>query len=139
MTIEKIVFLPISPARAFALFTEDISQWWPEDRRHTKDPDSEIFLLAGGRFYERARDGHEVELGRVRLFEPAHQLALDFYIGADPQHPTEVLVTFTAEDEGTRVVVDHRPTPASDEIWKLRAPAFERSWRIVLAAFAGAA
>ena len=139
MPIEKTVFLPLPPARAFALFTEEISQWWPEDRRHTKDPDSEIFLLAGGRFYERARDGHEVELGRVRVFEPARQLALDFYIGADPQHPTEVQVTFTAEDGGTRVVVDHRPTPASDEIWKLRAPAFERSWGIVLAAVAGAA
>ena len=136
-TIEKMVFLPVKPDRAFALFTEQISQWWPEDRRHTKDPDSEIFLLADGRFFERARDGHEVELGRVRTFDAPRKLVLDFYIGADPLHPTELVVTFTPETDGTRVVVEHRATPASDEIWKLRAPAFERSWGIVLAAFAG--
>jgi uncharacterized protein YndB with AHSA1/START domain len=136
--IEKTVFLPIPRERAFALFTEQISQWWPEDRRHTKDPDGELFLLAGGRFFERARDGQEVELGRVLRFEPPGKLVLDFYIGTDPSHPTEVTVTFSAETDGTRVKVEHHATPASDELWKLRAAAFERTWGIVLAALASA-
>lgn len=137
--ILKSVILPLPPAPAFSLFTEKISQWWPASRRHTQDPESEIRLLASGRFWERARTGHEVELGRVRVWEPPHRLVLDFYVGTDEQHPTEVQVTFTAEAEGTRVSVEHRSTAASQELWDLRAPAFGRSWDAVLAALGAAA
>ncbi len=90
--IEKSAFLTCSPTRAFELFTERASDWWPEAVRHTPDPRSEIRMLASGRFWERARDGHEVELGRVLVWEPAERLVLDFYPGTDALHPTEVIV-----------------------------------------------
>jgi hypothetical protein len=64
--IEKSIVLPLEPTAAFDLFTQKISLWWPMDRRHTNDSASEIFLLASGRFYERAQDGQEAELGWVR-------------------------------------------------------------------------
>ncbi|MGA2044925.1 MAG: hypothetical protein ABSG83_16320 [Roseiarcus sp.] len=53
--IVKSVSLPLTPETAFDLFTTDIGLWWPEGRRHTGDPASEIFLLESGRFFERAR------------------------------------------------------------------------------------
>ena len=136
--IDKSVVLPCGPARAFSLFTEQISAWWPADRRHTPDPRSELFLSASGRFWERARDGHEVELGRVRVWNPPHGLVLDFYVGTDAAHPTEVEVRFIPEGEGTRVAVTHRPTALSKDMWERRAPRFERSWDVVLAALAAA-
>lgn len=137
--IDKTVLLGCSLQRAFELFTERTSDWWPADRRHTKDPRSEIFLLPNGRFFERARDGREVDLGRVRVWDPPRRLLLDFYIGTDADHPTEVLITFAEQGDSTRVRVEHRPTERSRDLWEKRAPAYVRSWDLVLAAFRSAA
>jgi hypothetical protein len=137
--IRKSAFLSCTPAQAFALFTERASDWWPEATRHTHDPRSEIRMLADGRFWERAANGDEVELGRVTVWEPARRLVLDFYPGTDERHPTEVVITFSAQDTGTRVDVEHSPTPESADLWLTAAPRFERSWTLVLAALQEAA
>jgi hypothetical protein len=137
--IEKSAFLTCSPTRAFELFTERASDWWPEAVRHTPDPRSEIRMLASGRFWERAGDGHEVELGRVLVWEPPARLILDFYPGTDALHPTEVIVKFAGEADGSRVVVEHRPKAESADLWATGAPRFERSWSLVLPALQEAA
>ncbi|NOT34630.1 MAG: ATPase [Candidatus Eisenbacteria bacterium] len=136
--IRKSVVLPCSPARAFDLWTQAISDWWPLERRHTNDPNSEIFVLETGRFYERARDGQEVELGRVRSWRRAEGLDLDFYPGTDVEHPTRVTVTFAAEGEATRVTVEHRPTAESEGLWDRRSPRYAESWDQVLHSLLGA-
>jgi uncharacterized protein YndB with AHSA1/START domain len=118
--IHKSILLPCDPARAFQLFTEEISVWWPVERRHTGDPQSEIIMLASGPFYERSRAGQRVELGQMREWDPPH---------AD--HPTEVTVTFTAEEGGTRLTIHHGPTPASADLFDLRAPRYQTSWELV--------
>ena len=132
--IKKSTWLPCNQARAFVLFTEKASTWWPESRRHTGDPQSEIHLSSTGRFWERATDGREAELGRVLEWSPPERLVLDFYPGTDPQHPTRVAVMFTIDGDGTRVTVEHSPTPSSADLWTGRAPQFERSWDLLLAA-----
>ena len=137
--IERSAFLECSPAHAFALFTERASEWWPEMLRHTADPGSEIRMLADGRFWERATDGHEVELGRVTMWDPPRRLALDFYPGTDAHHPTEVVVRFAREDSGTRVVVTHGPKAESADLWVAGAPRFERAWDLMLPALQWAA
>jgi hypothetical protein len=136
--IEKSILLPCSTERAFAIFTEEISIWWPPERRHTSDPSSAMFLLPTGRFYERANDGREVELGRVRAWEPPSRLLLDFYPGTDADHPTEVEVLFAAESgaSATRITVLHRATPESQAIFESRAPRFVSSWDLVLPSLA---
>jgi hypothetical protein len=135
----KSVLLPLAPAAAFELFTQRIGEWWPADRRHTQDPSSEIFLLQSGRFYERARDGREVELGHVRSWERPSRILLDFFVATGPEKPTEVEITFAAEARGTRVTVTHMPMPGSEALWTERAPRYARSWDVVLAALARAA
>ncbi|MEZ5925580.1 MAG: SRPBCC domain-containing protein [Hyphomicrobiaceae bacterium] len=133
--IEKSVWLAVPPDEAFRLFTEKAGSWWPEDRRHTGDPESEISIdVATGRFAERARDGREVVLGRVREAAPPGRLILDFYVATGPAYPTEVEVTFSAEKGGTRLMVRHRPRPESAHLWKERAPRYALSWDRVLAA-----
>jgi uncharacterized protein YndB with AHSA1/START domain len=134
--IVKSVLLPLAPAAAFDLFTLKASIWWPTDRRHTQDPGSEIFLLASGRFYERARDGREVELGCVRTWDAPNRLVLDFFIATGPENPTEVEVTFAAREGGTEVTVTHTPKPSSAALWDARAPRYMQSWDLVLAALA---
>lgn len=135
----KSVLLLLSPHAAFELFTEKIGAWWPSDRRHTQDPASEIFLLPSGRFYERARDGREIELGHVRSWERPNRLLLDFFIATGPDAPTEVEITFIAEASVTRVTVTHRPKPQSETLWAERAPRYAGSWDAVLAALGRAA
>jgi uncharacterized protein YndB with AHSA1/START domain len=132
--IRKSILLHCPLDEAFRLFTARISEWWPKTHRLTKDPDSELFLEPDGRFWERARDGREIELGRVLAWEPPHRLALDFYLGTNPNQPTALEVTFASELEGTRVTIHHRSKPESEELWTLRAPVFEKSWEAVLAA-----
>jgi uncharacterized protein YndB with AHSA1/START domain len=134
--IQKSVLLRCPSDEAYQLFTTRISEWWPTTHRLTADPESELFLESTGRFWERSRDGREVELGRVLAWEPPHRLALDFYIGTNAAQPTALEVTFTSESEGTRVTVHHSSKPESDDLWTLRAPKFESSWDAVLAALA---
>jgi hypothetical protein len=135
----KSVTLPLAPAAAFELFTQKIGEWWPPERRHTQDPGSEIFLLATGRFYERARDGREVELGCVRCWDIPNRILLDFFIATSPERPTEVEIAFAARGAGTEVTVMHRPKPSSEALWSERAPRYARSWDVVLGALSLAA
>ena len=135
----KSVVLPLAPVAAFELFTRKIGEWWPPDRRHTQDPTSQIFLLEDGRFYERARDGREIELGYVRSWEHPSRIVLDFFIATGPEKPTEVEITFAAKAGGTQVTEVHRPKPSSEDLWLERAPRYERSWDVVLAALSRAA
>jgi uncharacterized protein YndB with AHSA1/START domain len=134
--IQKSVLLRCPPEGAFQLFTGRISEWWPATHRLTKDPRSELFLEETGRFWERARDGREVEIGRVLAWEPPHRLALDFYLGTSAAQPTAVVVTFTPESQGTRVTVRHQPKAESAGLWNQRSTVYERSWDAVLAALA---
>ncbi|MFN0096922.1 MAG: SRPBCC domain-containing protein [Dehalococcoidia bacterium] len=135
--ITRDILLPCPPARAFEVFTERASEWWPASRRHTADPASTITISSEGEFSE-AGGGQVVPLGRVLVWEPPTRLVLEFYPGTGPEHPTEATITFAQEGDGTRVRVDHRPTPRSQELWDLRAPRFEASWESVLAALAEA-
>ena len=135
----KSVLLPLAPTQAFTLFTEQINAWWPEERRHTNDTESTLYLEATGRFFEQARDGRQVDLGRVVEWQAPERIVLDFYIATGPAHPTKVEVTFTPEAAGTRVTVMHTPKPESEDLWADRAPRYERSWEIVLAAVERAA
>ncbi len=132
--IHKTALLECAVDRAFVLFTERASEWWPESRRHTRDPRSVIRMLPEGRFWEEAATGEQVDLGRVRLWEPPVRVVLDFYVGTDVAHPTEVTVTFTPEGSRTRVKVDHGPLPASTDLYERRAPAYEKSWDALLSA-----
>ena len=135
--IVKFIALPCDPARAFALFTEQAGSWWPAERRHTKDAGSLIRMEAAGRFFERAGDGTEVELGVVRLFEPGKRLLLDWYPGTGRAHPSQVNVTFEAIDGGTRVTIHHGPGAAAVDTFERNAPAYAHSWDLVLVAMAG--
>jgi uncharacterized protein YndB with AHSA1/START domain len=123
------------------LFTAEVGAWWPPERRHTQDAASELFLLESGRFYERARDGREVELGKVIAWEAPARLVLEWYPGTDAEHPTEVEVKFVAlpgDEARTRVEVVHRPTEASRDLFGTRAPRYDASWDLVLRALSRA-
>jgi uncharacterized protein YndB with AHSA1/START domain len=132
--IVKTVWLPCTPERAFVLFTERAGEWWPATRRHTDDPTGDIQIEAAGRFFERANDGVEIELGAVRIFEPGRRLVLDWYPGTGPENPTLVEISFEPAATGTQITVTHSPGHAGREVFDRDVAAYDRSWTAVLAA-----
>ena len=134
--ISRTVLLACDPHQAFALFTEQISTWWPVSHRPSKSSEGQLVLDPLGPFFERAADGTETPLGRVLEWRPPHHLLLDFYLGTSPTAPTAVTVTFTPQGSGTLVKIHHSPKPESQALWDQRASVYERSWASVLAALA---
>jgi uncharacterized protein YndB with AHSA1/START domain len=111
------VLVPLAPDAAFELFTDRFGDWWPKDSHHILDsPAAEAILepREGGRWYERANDGSECDWGYVREVDRPARIRLAWHLtpewkfDPDPAKATEVEVTFTAENDGTRVTLEHR-------------------------------
>ena len=112
------------PAEAFAVWTERFSLWWPADHTVTGDP----ALVAleprvGGRIYERGSDGTEHEGGEVTLWEPPRRLGYLWHLLRDRTDATDVEISFSAHESGTRVEIEHRGWErlgADAEQWRAR-------------------
>ena len=111
------VLVPLDPDGAFELFTDRFADWWPKDSHHISEADAADVVLEpreGGRWYERADDGSECEWGYVKEIDRperivfAWQLTPDWKFDPDRAKATEVEVTFIAEEDGTRVTLEHR-------------------------------
>ena len=111
------VLVPLAPDAAFELFTDRFSDWWPKDSHHILDaPAAEAILepREGGRWYERAGDGSECDWGYVREVERPERILLAWHLtpewkfDPDPAKATKVEVVFAAEEDGTRVTLEHR-------------------------------
>jgi uncharacterized protein YndB with AHSA1/START domain len=114
--VRREITVQASPERAFAVFTEQVDTWWPRSHHVGAAEMAEAVIepRAGGRWYERGVDGSRCDWGDVLAWEPPHRLLLSWQIGGDwaldpdPEHASEVEVTFTPDGEGTRVRVEHR-------------------------------
>jgi uncharacterized protein YndB with AHSA1/START domain len=109
------VSVDVPPARAFAVFTDEIDLWWrrgPAYRVAGRRPGTLAFEpKLGGRLFEQYEgpDGTRVhEAGTIVVWEPGARLAFDWR-GSNfaPGEVTRVDITFTATDSGTRVVLEH--------------------------------
>jgi uncharacterized protein YndB with AHSA1/START domain len=113
--VRKSVVVNANAARAFDLFANNISRWWPVSHTVTKSPlkDTIIEPFVKGRWYQVGEDGLECDNGHVLAWEPPHRLVLAWQLNPDwqfdPNLITEVEVKFIAEGERkTRVELEHR-------------------------------
>jgi hypothetical protein len=111
VTLEPIVHvLPLrcSPAAAFDAYAR-IGDWWHPD--YTSDAATLATVIieprVGGRVFERHRDGHVVEWGRVTLWARPRVLAYTTHLAHPPQTPSEILVMFEAAANGCTVRFEH--------------------------------
>ncbi len=118
MSIAPIVHsveVKAAPARAFELFTMQMSRWWPQGGTIGGKPHAAIIIepQPGGRWFERDEDGKETQWGKVLAWEPPGRVLLGWQIdckwGFDPGLLTEVEINFAPlAAGGTRVTLVHR-------------------------------
>jgi uncharacterized protein YndB with AHSA1/START domain len=147
-SIRREIVVPVSAARAFAVFTAEMTSWWPSDHHIGSAPIEEIVIEPheGGRWYTRHTDGSETSTGHVVAWEPGERLAITWQIGADWKYHawlvTTIEVRFVEEaPDSTRVLFEHRDLEAfGPEAERMRARFDEPdAWESTLAAFAAGA
>lgn len=136
--IRRTLVLSCSCAHAFRVFTQRIDAWWPRSHRQHADSQLVIEGRVGGRFYERAPSGEEVERGRVLRWDPPHALRYSWWPGSSDA-PSDVVVTFRSEGERTIVEITHTAGASDVATWPKRAERFIGGWSVVLPAFGAAA
>jgi uncharacterized protein YndB with AHSA1/START domain len=139
LVVRKSVTVALPVERAFALFTERASEWWPFATHsvHGERAVEAVFEPEqGGRVYERAVSGEEAEWGRVLVWEPPHRFALQWLV--DPRCAGELVVTFTPEAEGTRVDLEHRGWELYGDEAEAMMSGYASGWEHVLSRYADA-
>ena len=106
-SIRSSVDVPVDPATAFAVFTEEIDCWWIQGAINFHDTTRAIAKRiepgVGGRILEvyDEESGDGLELGRITVWRPGEQLAWTSSID-----DVETDVRFAPSDQGTLVTVE---------------------------------
>jgi uncharacterized protein YndB with AHSA1/START domain len=141
--IRREVVVAVPPARAFEIFTAEMTSWWPAEHHIGSAPIAEVVVepRTGGRWYTRHQDGTETSTGVVAVWQPPERLVLTWQIGADwcfhDDLVTSVELRFLPEGDGTRVVFEHRDLDAYGEHAAAMRETFEApdAWDGTLARF----
>lgn len=115
LLVKKSITVNASAARAFDVFTKDMTSWWPLVTHHIAQvaaKEAVIEPFVKGRWFERGVDGSECDWGSVLAWDPPNRLVLAWQINADWKQDasllTEVEVRFTEDGATTRVDLEHR-------------------------------
>lgn len=146
--VRREVVVEVGPARAFELFTADMTSWWPAAHHIGSAPIERIVVepRAGGRWYTRHQDGSETSTGFVRVWEPPGRFVVTWQIGADWKFHTDLVTTVEVRFEPvgadrTRVVLEHRDLDAYGADAAAMQKTFEDpgAWTSTLTAYAAVA
>ena len=129
------------PARAFSLWAEQTTRWWPHGHSVSARPGLTVTFepRRGGRIYERTPDGAEHDWGEVVAWEPPHRLVYLWHLRFDRSDATEVEVTFSPSPDGTRVRIAHRGWERLGAVAEERRDRNRRGWAGVTDRFRRAA
>ncbi len=117
LTVHRTILVAASQERAFSVFTQGMTSWWPASH-HIAKVDLERIVVepkAGGRWYERGVDGSECEWGRVLVWEPNGRVTFAWHLDGewvyrpDPATSSEVEIRFVPKGpKETSVELTHR-------------------------------
>jgi uncharacterized protein YndB with AHSA1/START domain len=143
--VRREVVVDLPPARAFDLFTADMTSWWPPEHHIGSAPIDQIIVepKEGGRWYTRHQDGTETSTGVVLAWDPPGRVVVTWQIGADWKFRDDLITTVEVQfrpegDDRTRVVLEHRDLEAYGKEASEMKKTFEDpgAWTATLAAYA---
>ncbi|WP_426502637.1 SRPBCC family protein [Dactylosporangium sp. McL0621] len=140
-----IVQAPIE--RAFSVFTDRFGDFKPPEHNLLAAPIAETVFepKVGGHIYDRAVDGSECRWARVLAYDPPDRVVFSWDISprwqveTDPEHASEVEVTFIAETpDRTRVELEHRHLDRHGPGWEAvrDGVAHDQGWPLYLDRYA---
>ncbi|MEU7870035.1 SRPBCC family protein [Dactylosporangium sp. NPDC049140] len=140
-----IVRAPIE--RAFSVFTDRFGDFKPPEHNLLGAPIAETVFepKVGGYIYDRAVDGSECRWARVLAYNPPDRVVFSWDISpqwqveTDPEHASEVEVTFIAETpDRTRVELEHRHLDRHGPGWEAvrDGVAHDQGWPLYLDRYA---
>lgn len=138
--VRRSVTVATDVDETFRRFTDDIAAWWPLDTHSMaadRDDGTTVAHLIfeqreGGRLFEVTDDGTEGTWARVLTWEPPHRLVLAWKPNLRDEPETEVEVTFTAVDDGTRVDLEHRGWDLLGERGEDAAAGYRSGWALIV-------
>jgi uncharacterized protein YndB with AHSA1/START domain len=122
------------PARAFSLWAEQTSRWWPHGHSVSTERGLTVTFepYPGGRIYETTPAGVEHDWGEVLQWDPPHRLVYLWHLRFDRSDATEVEVSMTPLPEGTRVRIQHRGWERLGAAAEERRDRNRRGWAAVI-------
>jgi uncharacterized protein YndB with AHSA1/START domain len=105
VSVVRTVEVPVDPATAFAVFTDEIDAWYERGRYSWNVPEHAVGIrFEGGRLLELHDDGDAYEMGRVTAWEPGERLVFVYRsVHLPSELRTEVEIRFEPVGDGTRV------------------------------------
>jgi uncharacterized protein YndB with AHSA1/START domain len=134
--------------KAFSVFTDRFGDFKPAEHNLLPVPIAETVFepKVGGHIYDRGTDGSECRWARILAYDPPHRVVFSWDIGptwqveADPEHTSEVEVTFTAEaSDRTVVELEHRHIDRHGPGWESVRDGIghDQGWPLYLDRYAG--
>ena len=137
----KHATVPCPPQRAFELFTEQISAWWPMATHSVgRNPACRVDMAGhvGGHIIETLPDGTTSIWGTITAWEPPNRVAFTWHPGRNLDEATEVQVVFEpTADTATTVTLVHGGWSARPDGIAARRN-YDTGWELVLAQFRSA-
>lgn len=137
----KHATVPCPPQRAFELFTEQLSAWWPMTTHSVgRNPACRVDMAGhvGGHIIETLPDGTTSIWGTITAWEPPSRVAFTWHPGRDLDEATEVQVVFEpTADTATAVTLVHGGWSARPDGIAARRN-YDTGWDLVLAQFRSA-
>lgn len=135
LTIHKTIHVAAPLERAFDVFTNGMTTWWPVATHSVDTGELSVDWRVGGLAVELA-DGVRHEWFDVVEFMPPHAVGMRWRV--NPEAPaTDLRVTFTPEGDGTRVELFHTGWEAYGENAAERSDGYREGWDVVLGGYTG--
>jgi hypothetical protein len=122
--------------RAFAIWVERATMWWPPGHTMSGEPAAVVFEPhIGGRIYERDQAGTEHTWGEVLVWSPPERLECLWHLGFSRDEATRVAITFTPSNGDTVVRLEQTGWDALGDAGRARRERTVTGWTEVIGVF----
>lgn len=136
--VTKALHVRLSPGEAFHLFTEDIALWWPVSTHSLSAADGALPQTVvlnprpGGQIVETLNDGSTSPWGTITLWEPPHEVHIDWHVGVPQIDATQLELRCDPAGRGAKITLIHAGWERlGSEAEAMRAQ-FDEGWDHVL-------